>query len=83
VFHLRVFGSVCYAHVPNARRRKLKDKSKLMVLVGYHPTGAYRLCNPVTKEICISRDVVVNEEESWDWTTQNNSRNQGVSVVIG
>jgi len=54
-----------------------------MVLVGYHPTGAYRLCNPVTKEICISRDVVVNEEESWDWTTQNNSRNQGVSVVIG
>jgi len=66
VNHLKVFGSVCYAHVLDARRRKLKDKSKVMVLVGYHPIGAYRLCNLVTKEICINRDVIVNEEESWD-----------------
>jgi len=83
VNHLRVFGSVCYAHVPDAKRKKLEDKSKVMVLVGYHPIGAYRLCNLVTKEIYISKDVVANEEESWDWTTQNSSRNQGVSVVIG
>jgi len=38
VSHLRVFSFVCYKHVPDARRRKLEDKSMIMVLVGYHLT---------------------------------------------
>jgi len=28
VSHLKVFGSVAYAHVPDQRRAKLDDKSK-------------------------------------------------------
>jgi hypothetical protein len=43
VSHLKVFGSVCYKHVPEARRQKLDDRSKVMLLVGYHSTGAYKL----------------------------------------
>jgi len=32
-----------------------------MILVRYHSTGAYRLYDPATRKIFISRDVVVNE----------------------
>lgn len=46
--HIRIFGSLCYKHVPDVKRKKLQDKSEMVVLVGYHPTGAYRLYNPLT-----------------------------------
>lgn len=42
VKHLRIFGSLCYRHVPEQLRRKLDDRAQAMVLVGYHTTGAYR-----------------------------------------
>ncbi|GAU23070.1 hypothetical protein TSUD_183690 [Trifolium subterraneum] len=48
-------------------RRKLDDKSSQMVLVGYHSTGGYELLDPVTKQIVISRDVIVDELKEWDW----------------
>ncbi|CAJ2662467.1 unnamed protein product [Trifolium pratense] len=67
VKHLKVFGSLCYKHVPDARRTKLEDKSEIMILIGYHPTGAYKLYNPITQKVHISRDVIVNEEEKWKW----------------
>ena len=35
VSHLKVFGSVAYAHVPDQRRTKLDDKSKKYVFIGY------------------------------------------------
>ena len=74
VSHLKVFGSVCYKHVPEARRQKLDDRSKVMLLVGYHSTGAYKLYCPETNRIEFSRDVIVKELETWDWNkTQSNS----------
>ena len=42
-----MFGSICYNHVSDVRRRKLDDKSDLMILVGYHKTELYRLFNPI------------------------------------
>ncbi|KAK2429544.1 hypothetical protein QL285_027973 [Trifolium repens] len=59
VKHLRIFGSLCYKHVPDARRSKLEDKSEIMILIGYHLTGAYKLYNPLTHKVHISRDVIV------------------------
>lgn len=46
VGHLRFFGALCYKHVPDSKRRKLDDKICPMILVGYHPTRAYRLYIP-------------------------------------
>ena len=74
VNHLRVFGSICYKHVPNAGRKKLDDKSEAMILVGYHKTGAYRLYNPISGKIMISRDIVIDENESWNWTSNSTTR---------
>lgn len=39
VKHLKFFGSICYKHIPYAKRSKFDDKSKKMVLIGYHSTG--------------------------------------------
>jgi len=35
VGHLRVFGSIAYAHVPKQKRTKLNDRSTEFVLIGY------------------------------------------------
>ncbi|GAU42392.1 hypothetical protein TSUD_296900 [Trifolium subterraneum] len=74
VTHFKVFGSLSYKHVPDARRKKLDDKSEPMVFVGYHRTGAYRLYNPTSDKIEISRDVKVLENESWDWKQKSTSK---------
>ena len=47
VNHLRIFGSLSYRHIPNERRKKLDDKSEALILVGYHPTSAYKLYSPL------------------------------------
>ena len=64
--HLRVFGSLCYKHILDAKRRKLADKSEPMILVGYHETSAYRLYDPLNHSFLISRDVKVCKDEAWD-----------------
>ncbi|GAU38465.1 hypothetical protein TSUD_151880 [Trifolium subterraneum] len=74
VTHFKVFGSLSHKHVPYARRKKLDDKSEPMVFVGYHRTSAYRLYNPTSDKIEISRDVKVLENESWDWKQKSTSK---------
>ncbi|CAH9143716.1 unnamed protein product [Cuscuta epithymum] len=69
VRNLRVFGSLCYKHVPDQKRRKLDDKGVPMVLVGYHVAGSYKLFDPITKGFAYSKDVVFNEVERWDWNS--------------
>jgi len=38
ISHLKVFGSICYTHVPDGRTKKLEEKSEVMILVRYHNT---------------------------------------------
>lgn len=52
---------MCFKHVPDATRRKLDDKSKVVLLVGYHSTCAYKIYFHITNKIEISKDVLVKE----------------------
>jgi hypothetical protein len=66
VQHLRTFGYV--VHVKNTRPnlRKLKDRSKPMIFMGYEAGSmVYRAYDPVTKRVYVTRDVVFEEEASW------------------
>jgi hypothetical protein len=66
--HLRVFGCIAYAHVPDQLRKKLDDKGERCILMGYSPNSkAYKLYNPETKVI-ISRDVTFDEGGMWKVT---------------
>lgn len=68
VDHFRIFGCLAYAHVPDQKRGKLDEKSVKYVLLGVsEESKAYRLYNPVTQKIIISRDVVFDEGSSWNW----------------
>jgi hypothetical protein len=50
--------------VPDAQRKKLDVKSIKCVFLGVsEESKAYRLYNPVTKKIIISRDVIFVENE--------------------
>ncbi|KAJ3701279.1 hypothetical protein LUZ61_004984 [Rhynchospora tenuis] len=70
VSHLKVFGSVAYAHIPDQRRTKLDDKGKKLIFIGYDERSrAYKLIDPATNKIHISRDVQDNEEGVWCWNS--------------
>jgi len=69
VAHFRVFGCVSYAHVPDNKHIKLDSKSLKCVLLGISKESkAYRLYNPLSQKIIISRDVIFKEEDSWPWS---------------
>jgi transposase InsO family protein len=60
--HLKVFGCDVYVHVPDARRRKLDDKSVACRFLGYgEDVKAYKVYDPATKRIFSTRDVVFKE----------------------
>jgi len=68
VTHLRAFGCVAYAKIPDARRTKLDDKSEKCIFVGYGDRRmGYKLYNPITKMVIMSRDVIFEEDKSWQW----------------
>lgn len=66
--HLRVFGCVGYARVESPNRKKLDDRSRALVNLGTEPgTKAYRLFDPSSRKITVSRDVIFMEDEAWRW----------------
>ncbi|GKB92075.1 ribonuclease H-like domain, reverse transcriptase, RNA-dependent DNA polymerase [Tanacetum coccineum] len=69
VENLNVFGYIAYAKVPSQHLTKLDDRSTKMVYLGNEQgSKAYRLFDPTTRKICVSRDVKFKEDETWDWS---------------
>ena len=68
VDYFRVFGCISHVHVPDSKRTKLDDKSFSCVLLGVsEESKAYKLYDPISQKIIISRDVVFEEDKNWDW----------------
>lgn len=75
VEHLRVFRCVCHVHVPDVRRTKLEDKSFNYVFLGVNEESKdYRLYDSVAKKIVIDKDVVFEENKSWEWDKSYNDQ---------
>ncbi|KAM1689141.1 hypothetical protein EV2_037740 [Malus domestica] len=80
VKHLKVFGSLCYAQVPSQMRQKLDATSVMCIFLGYGTCEkGYRLFNPKTNKIVISRDVIFDENSCWDWKS-GNKKTMSISV---
>ena len=61
--YLKVFSGIAYSHIPDERKKKLDNKSEKCIFVGYgERSNAYKLYNPITKKLVISRDVKFDEE---------------------
>lgn len=63
ISRLKIFGSECFAHIPKQHRKKWDAKSKKLLFVGYEKESSnYRLYDPSTRKISISRHVVFNKQ---------------------
>ncbi|RDX90899.1 hypothetical protein CR513_27189, partial [Mucuna pruriens] len=62
VSHFWIFGSLCFKHVPDERRKKLDDKGQPMMFLGYDSTDAIQT-------IVLSKDVTVDKSKGWRWET--------------
>ncbi|KAI5323714.1 hypothetical protein L3X38_032786 [Prunus dulcis] len=73
IAHLKVFGSLCHVLIPSALRHKLEENSHKCIFVGYGPCEkGYRLYDPITRKIILSRDVYFDEIASWKWENTSN-----------
>ncbi|KAD6118940.1 hypothetical protein E3N88_10211 [Mikania micrantha] len=71
VEHFKVFGSIAFAQVPAQMRTKLDDRSKKCIFLGISlESKAYRLYDPVSRKVMISRDVVFDEDNKWSWSKE-------------
>ena len=62
VHHLKVFGCIAYSHIPSQYREKFDEKGEKLIFIGYNDESkGYRLFNPKTKKLVISRDVIFDE----------------------
>ena len=78
VKHLRIFGSLCYIHIPSQKRHKLEETGENGVFVGYGICEkGYRVLNLRTQKIELSRSVIFDEKAMWDWES-----NEAVQVEV-
>ena len=64
----KIFGCTAYAHIPSQKREKFDEKGEKYIFVGYSDQSkAYRLIDPRTKSLVISRDVIFDELKAWKW----------------
>lgn len=68
VSYLRTFGCLAYVKDVRPHLPKLSDCSKPMVLIGYADGAkAYKVFDPVSGRVQVSRDVIFDEGAGWDW----------------
>ena len=82
--HLRIFGCISYVRTEVAGRRKLDDRSRVLIHMGTEPgSKAYRLYDPIKGKIVMSRDVTFDESQGWNWskTEERKDENPGTFKV--
>jgi hypothetical protein len=62
ISHLRIVGSVCFAHIPDQRRQKMDKKAIKGYLVGFDGDERYRIWLKEERKMIFSRDVVFQEK---------------------
>ena len=68
VNQLKVFGCIAYAHIPSQEREQFDEKGEKYIFIGYnYESKGFRLLNPKSNKLVVSRDVIFDEMESWQW----------------
>jgi transposase InsO family protein len=63
VKHMKVFGCDAFVHIDDTDRGKLDSKAIKCIFIGYdEQKKGYRLFNPETKKVIVSRDVTFDEQ---------------------
>ena len=74
VHFMRAFGCIAHVKVTRPHAKKLDDRSIKMVFVGYEPgSKGYRVYDPVSGRLHVTRDVVFDEAKGWNWADSGES----------
>lgn len=74
---VQVFGCVAHMKVPGQQTKKLDDRSVMVVNLGKEPgTKAFRLYDPRSGKVYVSRDVTFEERKKWPWDDLEESQTQ-------
>ncbi|WKA10494.1 hypothetical protein VitviT2T_028060 [Vitis vinifera] len=75
VNHLKIFGSICYYHVPKPKRSKLDGRAQKGILIGYGTsTKGYRIFCLQINKVVLTRNVKVDEMTTWDWKNKKDAQ---------
>lgn len=68
VSYFRIFGCICYSHIPIYKKKKLDNKSLKCIFVGCSSqTKDYLRYSIESKKLIISRNVIFKEDAVWNW----------------
>ena len=80
--HLRVFGCIGYTKIDTQHLKKLDNRSRQLIHLGTEPgSKAYRLFDPTNRRVVVSRDVIFDENKSWDWKNSRKEEETGTFQV--
>lgn len=66
VDHFRIWGCLAHVHKPKVNRGKLDNRSFPCILLGVsEESKGYKLFDPNTKRVVVSKDVVFEEDKMW------------------
>ena len=72
--HFKVFGCICYIHVPDQKRHKLQEKSEKGIFLGYSSQSkGFRVFNLKSQQLVTGRDVQFDEHSTWKWEEDQES----------
>jgi hypothetical protein len=75
VHYFRTFGCVAHVKITRLNLKKLDDRSRKAISVGYEVgSKAYRCYDPVDQRVIISHDVVFDEAGQWRWENADNEQ---------
>lgn len=86
ISHLKIFGCIGYAKIDGTFLKKLDNRSRVLVHFGTEPgSKAYRLFDPQTQRVVVSRDVIFNESKGWNWSSKKEDQDDTGSfkIIIG
>lgn len=65
VDYFKIFGCIGHVHVPTQKRVKLDERC---IFLGMSDESkAYKMYDPISETVVISKDVIFDEEQSWNW----------------
>ena len=83
IAHLRIFGSVCYVHIPDSQRTKLDAKSYKAIFVGYPTeTKGYKVYDLLNNKFARSRNVIFNENVFHTFSNQPRPQKEEVTKIV-
>lgn len=80
VDYFRTFGCVAHVHISNQKISKLNAKSQQCAILGVSDEAkTYKLFDPITNKVIVSKDVVFEEDKSWHWDV---NKDRGIPVAL-